>query len=337
MRSCQGRLIWILLAAAVVLLLVAVVAVGIFLVLQRQPSTTAVWSDPIAEIASPEIVPELALYPLAGASDLETIDVAMDNGDLETAYATLVFSTDLSDVQRIGRLTLLGGRFAALEKSERADLCYQQIYDVALISPRLNDPARADALLSAGAGWATIEQKDKALNAYDQVYVLAVQSPYLQMAHRRDLLGVLERSYRDLGDVEQSAACRQQIVAFGQQTNPNPPLVPGPSPELPQGTEPVSSPDVGALEETRRQATYALIQAVTDGAEPPADLVANLAQALLAEDAAKAALYQQALDATSQPGKRINVHWQNIRWLMLKYEVAAGGFGVALVPQWEEQ
>jgi hypothetical protein len=337
MRSSQSRLIWILLAAVVVLLVVAVVTVGIYVVLQRQQAVTDVWQDPLARIVPDEIAADLALYPLAGASELETIDVALSNGDLETAYAVLVFSMDLSDVQRIGRLTLLGGRFAAAEKVERADLCYQQIYDVALISPRLNDPARADALLSGGKGWADLGQKADALRACDQVYELAVQSPFLQMAQRRDLLSALEGAYGTLDDPEQAAACRQQIVNLDQQSNAQPPAIPGPLPNLPLEPEPVSSPEVGALEETRRQSAYDLLQALSAGAEPPADLVESLSQSLQAEDAAKLSLYQQQLEATSQSGKRIDVYWYLIRWLLLKYQVAARGFGLSLVPAWEAQ
>jgi hypothetical protein len=337
MRSCRGRLIWILLAAIVLLLIVAIVTGGIYLVLRRQRASAAGWQDPIAQIVPNEIVPGLALYPLAGASELETMDVAIANGDLETAYTALVFAMDLSDAQRIGRLTLLGQRFVEAEKPERAALCYQQIYDVALISPRLNDPARADALLGDGQGWATLDRRAEALNAYDQVYVLAVQSPYLQVAHRRDLLGQLEAAYRGLDDLEQAAACRQQIVALDQQSSPQVPAALGPSPGLPSETEPVSSPEVGVLEENRRQAAYALLQQVADGGDPPADLVDNLAQALLAEDGAKMSLYQGQLEATSQPGRRINIQWHLIRWLMVKYQVAAKGLGWSLVPAWEAQ
>jgi tetratricopeptide (TPR) repeat protein len=335
MRSCQGRLIWILLAAIGLLLIVTVVTGGIYLVLRGQRASQAGWQDPIAQIVPDEIVPGLALYPLAGASEVETIDVATANGDLETAYAALVFGTGLSDAQRIGRLTLLGRRFAEAGKPERAASCYQQIDDVALISPRLNDPARADALLSAGQGWAAIDRKAEALTVYDQVHVLAVQSPYLQIAHRRDLLGQLEVAYRGLDDLEQAAACRQQIVELDQRSGPQGPAVLGLSPDLPSEAEPVSSPEVGVLEENRRQAAYALLQQVADGGDPPADLVDSLAQALVAEDAAKMSLYQGQLEATSQPGKRINIQWHLIRWLMVKYQVAEKGFGWSLVPDWE--
>jgi hypothetical protein len=108
-------------------------------------------------------------------------------------------------------------------------------------------------------------------------------------------------------------------------------------PDLPQEDVGISSPEVGALEEARRQAAFALLQPLTEGGEPLAGAVGGLAQALLAEDAAKLALYQQELDGTTQSSKRIGVNSQLIRWLMLKYKIASRGFGLSLVPEWEAQ
>lgn len=337
MRSCQGKVVWILLIAVVLLLFVAVVSGVIYLVL-RQPKPVSVgWQDPIAGIVPDKITPMWALYPLWGASALDTVDAAISGGELETAYVLLGFSLDLSDAQRIGRLILLGQRFAEAEYPERATLSYQQIYDIAIISPRLSDPARADALLASGKGWAELRYDAQALNAYDQVYALAVQSPYMQMAHRRDLLGMLETAYRDLGDGETAEACRQQIIEWDQGAQLLPPTRSEKSVELPVGDQAVSSPEVGALEEARRQAAGDLVQALEAGGTPSPELIDNLAQALQAEDAAKLDLYYQELESTTQPGKRTNVNWQLIRWLTIKYQVAQRGFGLSLVPEWEAQ
>jgi hypothetical protein len=336
MRSRQGRLVWILLAAAAFLLFVAVVAGALYLVLRQRPSQTTSWQDPIAEVSPDQIAPDLALYPLAGASEVETVDAAIANGDLETAYAALVYSLELTDAQRIGRLIILGARFVEAEKPERAGRSYQQVYDLAVLSPGLNDPARADALLASGKGWAGIGHEVDALSAFDQVYVLAVGSPYLQMAQRRELLAMLRTAYTELGEEARADACRDQIIRFDQQSQ-QPPAAAPTVPELPGGEQAVSSPEVGALEEARRQAAYALIQSTPVGMEPLPELVDSLAQALLNEDAAKLSLYQQELEGTSQPGRRIDVHWEMIRWLMVKYQVATRGFGLSLVPAWEEQ
>jgi hypothetical protein len=337
MRSCQGRLVWILLAVAGLLLILAVASAAVYLVLQRSPSLTVDWQDPIKAISPGELAQDLALYPLAGASELDTVDAALTNGDLETAYATLVFGLEMSDPQRIGRLILLGGQFLQADKGDRAGLAYQQIYDMAVLSPFLTDPARADALLASGKGWASLGEESRALDTYDQVYLIAVQSPYLQMANRRDLLAALEVAYRDLGDEGRAEASRAGIINLDQQTSPHPPAPPVEVPDLPQGDAIVSSPEVGALEENRRQAAFVLLQPLSEGMDPPASAVSDLAEALRAEDAAKLALYQGELEATTQPSKQISINWQMIRWLMLKYKVASRGYGLSLVPEWEEQ
>ncbi|MCL7452111.1 MAG: hypothetical protein M8467_03575, partial [Anaerolineae bacterium] len=177
-----------------------------------------------------------------------------------------------------------------------------------------------------------------ALEAYDQVHLIAIESPYLQLANRRDLLVALEAAYRDLGDEERASAIRADIVVLDQQARPQPPATPGERPELPSLEEAsVSTPEVGALEEARRQAAYDLLQALSAGGEANADLVSSLAQALQAEDVAKLDLYRETLEGTSQPGTRIDAHWQRIRWLMLKYQVASRGYGLALLPDWEAE
>lgn len=336
MRSRRGRLVWILLAVAVLLLVVAAVAVGLHLVLRRQPESGSAWKDPIAEVVSDAVMADWALYPLAGASELETIDRAIASGDLETAYAVIVFSLDLSDAQRIGRLSLLAERFTETNALDRAMLCYQQVYDTAVLSPALSDPVRADVLLGCGRGLAALEQTSLALDAYDQVLLLASQSPYLQAAQRRDLLSSLGVAYRELGEEGQSKRCDERILELEQESK-RPAALVQEAPDLPAFGDPVSSTEVGELEEIRREQAYALRESLSGGGQAPSDLVAGLAGALVAEDLAKLALYEREMDETSQLGARINVHWHTIRWLTLKYQVASKGLGLSLVPDWEAQ
>lgn len=333
----RTRLAWILLAVVAGLLLLAAASGGIYAVLRQRQSRIESWHDPIGAVAADEMSADLALYSLAGASELETIDAAIANKDPVTAYIAVVFSPDLTEAQRIGRLILIARQFAELEKNDLAAISYQQIYDLAVLSPGLNDPARADALLADGWGWAGIGQELQALQAFDQVYAITVRSPYLQMAHRRDLLRALELAYRDLGDMERAEICAQRIVELDQEMVPQLPAEPVETPALPTGTTQLSSAEVGVLEESRRQAAFAVIQSMSDGATPRPDLVGNLAQALRAEDAAKLELYRRELEATTQPGKRVDLESQVIRWLTIKYRVAVLGFGLSLVPEWEEQ
>jgi hypothetical protein len=335
MQFRRTRLVWVLLATIVMLLLVAAGSAAAFFLLRPQEPADTAWQDPISAVVPDEVAPDLALYPLAGASELDTIDAAIANDAVETAYAAIVLSTDLSDAQRLGRMILLGGRMVEVGAADRAALAYQQVYDVAILSPWLSDPARADALLASGNGWRRVGDAEQALGAYDQVYLIAVGSPYLQMANRRSLLVSLEAAYDDMGDRERAERIRAKIVELDQQAGPLPPLEPGLRPELSPGQDAVSSPELGLLEDARRQAALALLQQIAGEGQPDQGLVAALAGALQAEATAKEAFYVQALEETVQPGRRLDVHAATIRWLLTKYKVASRGFGLSLVPEWE--
>lgn len=336
MGSCTRRLIWVLVVATFMLLVVAVAAGAVYLVMHRQQNVEKGWQDPVAVVAPAEIAPYLAVYPLAGSATLETVDVAINSNELETAYAMLVLTYDATDGQRIGRLVELGGAFARANKPQRASLAYQQIYDLAVLSPGLTDSVRGAALLAAGEGWAAVGKKDQASSSYGQAYLLSTASPYLQVTERVSLLTTLAGDYRKLGDQAQAEACTSEIATLDQNGSTVAQTV-QPAPDLPVGENLVSTAEIGNLEEGRRQAAFALVQALAAGSEPPADLVTNLSQALQAEDAAKLGLYSQALEGTTESARRIDVHWQMIRWLTLKYQVAVKGFGLSLIPDWEGQ
>jgi hypothetical protein len=337
MHVARGRRLWILLAVAAVLVIVAVLAIVASLAMrQRQPDSLA-WQDPLTAVDPGGVVPQLALYPLAGASELETIDAGIDNGDLMTAYSTLAYSSDVSDKQRIGRLAALGDQFAQADDPSMASVAFGQVYDLALLSPRLNDPLRVDALRQAARGWAGMGEKSRALGALGQVQVIASSSPYLRTSQRREMLASLEAAYRDLDEGGLAEQVRAQIVALDQGS----PAVPADTlvrpAELPSAGDAVSSQEVGSLEEARRQAAYAVIDSLSAGSEPTPEQLSQLDAALKAEDAAKLSLYRQELDATTQPGRRMAIHQLLVRWLLLKYRIAQKGFGLSIVQDWEVQ
>jgi len=326
----------ILVTAAIILAVAAVVAVVVFLALQRDRPGSTAWQDPLTQVVPAAIVPQLALYPLAGASEIETIDAGIDNGDFATAYAGLVYSLDVSDRQRIGRLVALGANLAAAEDSGLASVVFQQVYDLAILSPNLNDRQRAEALWRSSRGWGNLGLSEQALLALDQAEVIAAQSPHLQTAQRRSILVLLEEAYRDLGESKLAAEAQSQIAGLDQSKIGEAALRRATPADLPSGGEPISSPEVGALEEARRQAAYAVIDSLSRG-EPASEPLSSLAEALKAEDAAKLSLYNQQLEATTQAGRRSQVHQVLVRWLLLKSRIAQKGFGLSVVPEWESQ
>lgn len=330
-----GRLIWILLGLVLVLLIVSAVSWVLYLVTRPPSPQVKGWQDPIGMIEGDVVVSELALYPLAGASTAETLDAAIASGEPATAYVLLLHDAKLSDAQRGGRLIQLGAEFVASGAVEYAQASYQQAVDIAVLSPRLGDYARSELLLAAGKGLAELEREEEAAAAYNQVLLISRESPYLPLAHRRELLSTLSLAFSELGEDQLAEYARVRRASLDDEEAARHRAQPGESALISLGDEIVSSPEVGALEENRRQTAYAVLQAGSEDAQVPAELVGALAEALRAEDAAKQALYESELEATSQPGRRIDVYWQSIRWLLLKYQVAEQRFGISLVPEWE--
>ncbi|HNS52558.1 MAG TPA: hypothetical protein PKO09_15435 [Anaerolineae bacterium] len=326
----------ILAGVAVVAVLLAVIATIAFLALRRDQKASTGWQDPLSLVVSEEVVPGLALYPLAGAAEVETIDAGIDNGELASAYASLVYAQELSDTQRIGRLTALAAKLTE-EDPAVASNALQQAADVALLSPDLNDPQRADALWRVARGWGAMEQTGRALQALEQAQLLATDSPYLQAAQRRWILAQLEEAYRSLGADTRAESVRSLVVELDQGSGGRPDQNRTEAADLPRNGQSLSSPEVGALEEARRQAAYAVIESLSQGGEPPLDLIAGLENALRAEDAAKLSLYNQELAATTQAGRRSEIHHQLVHWLLLKCRVAQKAFGLSIVPEWESR
>ncbi|HSJ59352.1 MAG TPA: hypothetical protein VLC95_19360, partial [Anaerolineae bacterium] len=79
MQFRRTRLVWVLLAIIVMLLLVAAGSAAAFFLLRPQEPADTAWQDPISAVVPDQVAPDLALYPLAGASELDTIDAAIAN------------------------------------------------------------------------------------------------------------------------------------------------------------------------------------------------------------------------------------------------------------------
>lgn len=91
------------------------------------------------------------------------------------------------------------------------------------------------------------------------------------------------------------------------------------------------------MRSARHQRTVALIEqwiALEEGDVAPE--VADLAEFLRREDAARMAYFDQATVTEPQLAVQAAAAWERAAWLTLKYRIARGGFGLSLVPEWEE-
>ena len=67
-------------------------------------------ADPLAALQADRIPPQYALLELAGDPKVALARQAIDAGQAETAYAQIVFATDLTASQRTGLLLLMARR-----------------------------------------------------------------------------------------------------------------------------------------------------------------------------------------------------------------------------------
>ncbi len=338
-RSVISRVI---LGFIVLLIVFGLVSGGTYLYL-RFGSPYQQGGDPIEQLQKDKIDPSLALLTLAGAGDLEVVNRALADGELETAYTTILFSTELANRERVGSLLLLAQAYTTTGDNSKAQLCYQLANLIATLSPTLSDFAKANSYLEIGEGLAELGDKAEALFNYDQAYVVALHSPYMRDPHRADLLGKLATAYQaldEIGKASESLTQQSEIQYVSDepgQASESPPEQPI-SPfvmEVPEPTEAM----VISYEQRRVETVQQLIDSLqepSEGGAIPEDLMTDVTQALLNEDGVRQGVYEEQMAGASSMVLKIGIAEAKVHWLVIKFRVASGGYGLPLVPAWTE-
>ncbi|HIC87850.1 MAG TPA: hypothetical protein EYP04_00355 [Anaerolineae bacterium] len=177
-----------------------------------------------------------------------------------------------------------------------------------------------------------MRREDVARAALEQAETLALHSPRLRPAQREELLLRLARIYRKYGDREKA----RRLTA--QAAEPLPGVTPTKEVPYLKAFQGHFTPDsaMEAAVVARRQWVAVLIRELL-GRGAKKKTLKSLAEALLEEDAARDAFYQQALPQTPQLSVQAAILQDHIDWLTIKYRIARGGFGMSLVPIWEEE
>jgi len=327
---------WIMIALAVgvvVLVLAGLGLLGAYVYLSRRSDAVVSWVDPLTAVKPDALAAEIAVLPLAGESDERVIKAALDAGELETAYATLVYSVLLPDAVRSGQWALLAARYQQRDPG-RAIVCYLAELDQASLSPGLSDVARADLSVQAARGLTALERSQTARLALAQAESIARYSLTLLPAQRRAALTQVATAYQALGDRQTADAVRGNLD--GASAGPGVKLEPA-APLLPTLRGNVTLPPAVAAAMAARQQAAARMASRwrSSAASGRAALTEALSQALEAEDAARATFYAQA-GGLPLPDRLAALHdWA--AWLSIKYRVARGAYGTALAPAWQAQ
>lgn len=337
----RTRILRGLLALLVLLIVIGLATGGAYLYLRFGGSPGR--DSPVEVLRNEKVNPSLALLSLVGMSDSDVVNLALAREEMATAHAAVLFETQLTDAEHVGNLLLLGQRYAEASEKGQAQACYRQASLMATLSPSLSDFARANAFLEAGEGLAELGNREDALASYDQAYTVAVHSPSVKEQHRADILGQLAVEYEALGEKTKADECSalqaelsyssQQAgeASEGSEEEPIPPF-------LTHIQQPTGAM-VASYEQRRVETVRELIAFLQGGGSPgavPPDLATDVAQALVNEDNARRTAYEDQLAAAPSMVLRIGIADGRVDWLTLKYRVALGGFGLQLVPAWED-
>ena len=229
----------------------------------------------------------------------------------------------------------LGQAFAAAGDSEKASICYRLMTSLAVLSADFHDYQKANLLLQAGDGLTLLGRRTEAEDAYDRAQELARYSPVLQPSIRSQLLMLLAAKYDILGLSAKSADAARSAAQAAPARADEAVTVALPSPPVSwQGDE--SWVKLKSLEMARFQAAIELI--TTMEARPsgrPRSSGRRWRRHCWPRTRRRTQYYLEQMRKAPTISARLAVARQRSAWLTLKWRVAARGYGLALVPDWE--
>lgn len=297
------------------------------------PSAEVVWSDPLTAVELQAVARDLALRSLAGEPPDVSAEQAMLVGELETAYVNVVFSPEIGDARRAGLMLALANRYYAAGEAERAVRSLWQAHDIAVLSPSLSEPRRIEVMLQAAQLWASLGNQEEAILSLDQARIIVANGHGLQPAQRRQWWQRLSDEYGELGQAARSEEAAAQ-ASLPQMVSP--PFAAFPEPVLQRLEKTASLPAdvaeiVGQRQERARRVVEVLMVDLNADITPEA---ADLGEFLRREDVARATWYEQGRNEPDFAA-RAGMAREEAHWLAIKYQIAVGGFGLNLVPEWE--
>jgi hypothetical protein len=328
------RHLWLqltLLIGFVFCLILGVGALATLFFVQSEPETAPARSA-LATLPTAQIAPHHALVQLAGDPPEALAYQAVQAGELDLAYLITFFSTELSDSDRLALWLQLGRRYLAEERTDDGLHAYQNARATLVLSAGLTFSERSQALLQMADDLLKVDATSQALDAAIQAKRLAEQTPDILPAQRAQIFESLRLLSKSLGD----PAFESEIDAVARNPYLTPPgqaLVP----QWPTLDEPLAvDPTVLEAVNLRQQAARALADriAFTGGVDVDPERQ-TLATALRNEDQARNAAFQRTLASGINLGQQFTLLNEQRNWAALKLRVAARGFGISILPEWE--
>lgn len=332
---------FVLLGAAGFLFCIGVAALAYnFLGPRGNAIDTSKWLTPQEQVDTTKINPGVALAILAGTSDDASVDDSLAAGDFEGAFAQIAYGSEFSDSNRVGALLLLGNRYAAAKQLAKAAWMYRYAVFLSTVSPLPSDLNRIQSLLEAAQGFKSINLDANARAALDQAYLIAEYSSTLPRDTRSNLLGQIATLYGAFGAPKQADEARQKGIDAAV-TSAESAVNNSRRPYTLKTTDLPTNPDLVAKLKERVAAARELVDALNlnppkSEADLPEDLIRALGDKLYEEDGLRMDYYSSQYDSAADASVQSGVLADKLRWLTLKYRIARKGFGISLVPDWEQ-
>jgi len=315
----------VMVAGVSLLLGVILLTVGINLLLNRQEAI----ANPVREIKTEEIIPALALRSLAGDSDQQVIERALDEERLENAYAVLIHTTGLPDEDRSRNFATLSQKYALQKNNEKSRLSSLQAAQVLLLGPEPYTFAKGRTLLQLGKDLLSRNEKADAERNYDYAYTIARYSPYLTRDQRRLILSNLAAEYEALLRPQKAQEIEKALNSLPTGSLPLPPAAP-------RGDATPLTDELKAAINWRVRAAQRLINSFGANRQGTVEEARRLLEeALKAEDQVRRTTYADAINGGATALDRLAGARGQLDWMLLKWRVAKKGFGMSLVPAWE--
>lgn len=332
-RRRRSLLEIVLLAGFVLCLAVGLVAVAVFFWLRTPPVTIDVDAKPALALQPERISAPLALMQLAGDPGGALASQALAAGYLDNAFAVAAYDLELSFSTRRTLLLQVARGFIEAERFAEATIALRAAQAMTVLTPELSPTERHQSLLAIGGLFLQIDAPGASRDILEQTLAAAAQTPGLLPAQRAEIFDAV----RPLAQRAGSELLAAQAAEYAR----NPFL----SPDgylLPSQLEALfilPDPDPAVLQavEQRHFAARLLAERIqlTGGIDIEPEQQA-LSIALVAEDVARGNVYRRALateELTSSQRLGFLLEWRN--WLALKARIARQGFGLTLVPEWE--
>lgn len=339
LRKRRKRLEYLLLLSFFLCLLIGIGALGtlwwLYSVEVPTPTPSLRQSLRPEQISAP-----LALHQLFGDPAEALAHQAINAGELDTAYAIVLYDVTLAGARRAALFQKLAVALRQAGQTEQLLYLSRAMRATALLDVALPVNERIQLLLQSVESFLHAEQPAEALDAATQAMRLGMDAPELLPAQRAEIFGRLQPLARRIAD----PLLIQQIDELMRNPffNNNGSALPA---ELFALAEPVEMPaDIATAAARRQLAAQALIARMSalTYVENEADFLAGisaeqqaLVQALQAEDQLRRALLERTSNGEYSLNQQFSILQEYRAWSALKVRIASLGFGFSLVPEWE--